>query len=236
MRIELSRHTEPVELAAHDCVRVGVDEAAAIQLYTQICCLYPLLNSALRDHAHPENVEAFLPYLKLFLKGLNKLPLIRTKVYRGVNVDLHEEYNQLQGRTFRWWAFSSTTLSEELSKAFMGETGESTLFKIDGIGIDIAPFSAFPKESEVLLLPGTCLVVEPGVMVKDNCWEFQASVWDAAQQQLQQLQQHQQHGVVNNEGGQEGTPDINDNGECTHQFQMTDLPHPDWEQIVNSTA
>ena len=28
VRIELSRHTEPVELAAHDCVRVGVHEAA----------------------------------------------------------------------------------------------------------------------------------------------------------------------------------------------------------------
>ena len=26
VRIELSRHTEPVELAAHDCVRVGVDD------------------------------------------------------------------------------------------------------------------------------------------------------------------------------------------------------------------
>merc|ERR1719353_1331046 len=62
------------------------DEAAAIMLYTQHCCLYPLLNSALRDHAHPENVEAFLPYLKLLLKGLNKLPLIRKQVYRGVNV------------------------------------------------------------------------------------------------------------------------------------------------------
>ena len=114
-----------------------------------------MLNSALRDHAHAENLEAFLPYLKLLIKGLNKLPLLRTKVYRGVNVDLHEEYNQLQGRTFRWWAFSSTTQREKQSKAFLGQTGESTLFKIDGIGVDIAAFSAFPNESEVLLLPGT---------------------------------------------------------------------------------
>ena len=41
-----------------------------------------MLNSALRDHAHPENLEAFLPYLKLVLKGLNKLPLLRKQVYR----------------------------------------------------------------------------------------------------------------------------------------------------------
>ena len=114
-----------------------------------------MLNSALRDHAHPKNLEAFLPYLKLFLKGLNKLPLIRKQVYRGVNVDLHEEYNQLQGWTFRWWAFSSTTQCESTSKTFLGEEGASTLFKIDGIGVDIAAFSAFPNESEVLLLPGT---------------------------------------------------------------------------------
>ena len=66
-----------------------------------------------------------------------------------MNVDLHEEYNQLQGRTFRWWAFSSTTQHESMSEGFLGDTGESTLFKIDGIGVDIAAFSAFPNEAEV---------------------------------------------------------------------------------------
>ena len=37
-------------------------------MYTQHSCLYPMLNSALRDRAHPENLKAFLPYLKLLLK------------------------------------------------------------------------------------------------------------------------------------------------------------------------
>merc|ERR1712032_1589993 len=206
-----------------------IDEAAAIQLYTQHCCLYPMLNSALRDHAHPENLKAFLPYLKLLLKGLNKLPLIRAKVYRGVNVDLHEEYNQLQGRTFRWWALSSTSQDESMASDFLGGKGESTMFKIDGIGVDIAAFSAHP-ESEVLLLPGTCLMVESGVMVEDNRWEFQASVWDAAQQQLQKQQQQkhqQQHSEVNNEGGSERSsvsllPDRDEVGESLSQFQFTD--------------
>ena len=76
-------------------------------------------------------------------------------MYRGVNLDLHEEYNQLQGRTFHWWAFTSTTQRESLSAAFAGQTGGSTLFQIDGIGVDIAAFSAFPREDEVLLLPAT---------------------------------------------------------------------------------
>merc|ERR1719362_2866172 len=127
------------------------DEAAAIQLYTQHCCLYPLLNSALRDHAHAGNLKAFLPYLKLLLKSLNKLPLVRVQVYRGMSGDLHEEYNQLQGKVFRWWAFSSTTTQESQAKAFLG-AGDRTLFSIDAFGVDISQFSAFQKESEVLLL------------------------------------------------------------------------------------
>merc|ERR1719362_1562242 len=119
------------------------DEAAAIQLYTQHSCLYPMLNSALRDHEHPENLKAFLPYLKLLLKGLNKLPLVRAKVCRGVRLDLHKQYNQLQGKTFTWWAFSSTTMDAKLmqSKLFLGNGGDRTLFSIDAIGVDIAAFS-----------------------------------------------------------------------------------------------
>ena len=77
-------------------------------------------------------------------------------------------------------------------------------------------------------------------MVKDNnnnCWEFQASVWDAAQQQPQQRRP--------NEVQEEETPgssllsqdsldEIDDDGETTQQFQMTDLPHPDWGEVVYS--
>ena len=123
-------------------------------LYTQHTCLYPLLNGTLRDHTHPEHLKAFLPYLKLFLTGLNKLPLVRAKVYRGVTGDHHDVYNQLQGQVLRWWAFSSTTQHESQAKAFLGD-GDRTLFSIDAIGVDISQFSAFPQESEVLLLPGT---------------------------------------------------------------------------------
>ena len=161
------------------------DEAAAIMLYTQQCCLYPMLNTALRDHPRHSNLKAFRPYLKLLLTALNKLPLVRAKVYRGMNVDLHETYCQLQGQVFRWWAFSSTTMKEEQAKAFIGPTGDRTLFAIDAIGVDISAFSAFPQEKEVLILPGTCLVVHPGAMVWDNYWQFEASVWEAVQTQQQ---------------------------------------------------
>ena len=200
-------------------------------LYTQHSCLYPLLNSTLREHTQPENLEAFLPYLKLLLKSLNKLPLVRAQVYRGMCGDLHEEYNQLQGKLFRWWAFSSTTMQESKAKAFLGD-GDRTLFSIDAIGVDICQFSAFPNESEVLLLPGTCLAVEPGVMVKPNYWSFEASVWLAAQQQ--QLNQHDEGKTENGEAGRpdSGINNRDGSGLSVSRFQNTDLPHPGWEAIV----
>ena len=206
------------------------DEAAAIMLYTQNSCLYPMLNSTLRDHSQPEHLKAFLPYLKLLLRSLNKLPLRRAKVYRGMSGDLHEEYNQLQGKVFRWWAFSSTAMQKSNAEQFLGD-GDRTLFSIDAIGVDISQFSAFQNESEVLLLPGTCLVVEPGVMVEENYWKFEASVWQAAQQ----LQQ--QHGEGETENGESGRPvseinDQDDSGFSGPRFQNTDLPHPGWKEMV----
>ena len=206
------------------------DEAAAIQLYTQHSCLYPRLNSALRDHVHPENLEAVLPYLKLLLKGLNKLPLVRAKVYRGVRLDLHKQYNQLQGKTFTWWAFSSTTMDAKLmqSKLFLGKEGDRTLFSIDAIGVDVAAFSAFPNERELLLLPGTSLTVEAGVNVEANYSKFEASVCQAVQPDQQEKQ--------SNEGEVEGTtvPVSTTRGSVSvskSRFQNIDLAHPGWESF-----
>ena len=212
------------------------DEAAAIQLYTQQCCLYPMLNATLRNHTHPENLTAFLPYLKLLLTALNKLPLVRAKVYRGMRGDFHETYNQLQGQVLRWWAFSSTTAKESQAKSFIGDKGERTFFTIDAIGVDIAAFSAFPLEREVLLLPGTCLVVELGVMVKDNYWKFESSLWEAAQRlhdQHQQSQRFEQHDRAKTDG----IPSVGTAGGVTGpRFQDTDLPHPGWEDIISTQS
>ena len=215
------------------------DEAAAIMLYTQQCCLYPLLNTTLRDHTHHDNLKAFRPYLKLLLTALNKLPLERAKVYRGMNANLHETYSQLQGQMFRWWAFSSTTPKQMKAESFMGSTGDRTLFAIDAIGVDISAFSAFPSEKEVLILPGTCLVVESGFMVKDKYWKFEASVWEATQQQRQTHDQHQQHQQqLHEQHDEEKTDGIQAagiaEGVSVPRFQDTDLPHPDWEAIVST--
>ena len=199
---------------------------------------------------NPKELTAFLPYLKLLLTSLNKLPLVRTQVYRGVNNDLHEEYNQLKDEIFTWWAFSSTTKRETQSEVFLGQGNEYTWFSIDAIGVDIAAFSSFPGEQEVLLLPGTCLVVEPGVMAKPKCWRFEASVWKAAQRRHQQHQlkeknPHDDHDKDEKNlhhdddekiGAEERSvnsdpPGTDEGGRCSCIFQNTDLPHPDWEQL-----
>ena len=236
----------------------SIDEAAAIQLYTQETCLYPMLNSALRDHPHQDKLAPFLPYLKLLLTGLNKLPLVRAKVYRGVKGDLHEEYNNLNGRTFTWWAFSSTTLNQRLALTYLGNH-DSTLFQIDAVGVDIAAFSSFPDEQEMLMLPGTCLVSKPGVMVKSNRWMFELSVHEFVKDQLLEDPQSQLH---KNEDGDEENPPISptdeenavevkmdgtqagDDGrpvsisidveDFNQQFQNLDLPHSGWEDVLYS--
>ena len=173
---------------------MSVDQAAAIQLYTQQSCLYPRLNSALRDHKRPELLTPFLPYLKLLLTGLNKLPLVRATVYRGVCLDLHEQYNNLQGKVFTWWAFSSTTRKLENTSAFIGFADEKrSLFTIDAVGVDIAAFSSFPNESELLLLPGTSLTVTSGTNDEPDLWKFETSVWKAVQQQHHHQHDQQQH-------------------------------------------
>ena len=144
----------------------------------------------------------------------------------------------MHGQVFTWWAISSTT--KDLKKIennpmFLGnQNGTPTLFSIDAMGVDIAPFSAYPKEREVILLPGTTLVVEPGVMVEDKYWRFEASVCQAMQQQRHTHdQQHQQqlreqHDGEKNEGIQAAAI------AAAPRFQDTDLPHPDWEAIVST--
>ena len=49
--------------------------------------MYPRLNRALREHDYVELVP-YLPFMKLLLTALYKLPLIKARVYRGIKLDL----------------------------------------------------------------------------------------------------------------------------------------------------
>merc|ERR1719327_1069403 len=56
---------------------------------------------------------------------------------------------------------------------FFGKSGKRTLFCINAVGVDIAPFSAMTGEEEVLLLPGLPLVNRPGENPEPDLWTFE---------------------------------------------------------------
>ena len=64
---------------------------AVCHMFTQSqeTCLYPRLNTALRNH-DMRSLEPFLPYMKLLLSGLYQLPLTHVRTYRGVKLEIFE--------------------------------------------------------------------------------------------------------------------------------------------------
>lgn len=166
---------DPLRAAVPGAENITNDQAAAIMLYTQETCLYPRLNTALRNHDIAA-LEPFLPYMKLLLSGLYQLPLARVPTYRGVKLELYKTYNQLVGQVWSWWSFSSTSKDKNVlldSTLFLGNFGKRTMFCLNAVGVDIAPFSAMPDEAEVLLLPGLPLVNHPGENPEKNLWTFE---------------------------------------------------------------
>jgi hypothetical protein len=119
--------------------------------------LYWLLNKTLHEADQREQMEPWFGYLKLFLRGLIKLPSVRgTTVYRGVNRDFSEDYDS--EKVITWWRLSSCAEHIQVVNEFIGQTGQRTLFSIKSCrGKDIHEYSEFSHEREILLLPGTTL-------------------------------------------------------------------------------
>ena len=59
---------------------------------------------------------------------------------------------------------------------FLRTDGARTRFAIDALGVDISQLSAHPTEAELLLLPGTRLVAEPGTQTEADVWDFNLRV------------------------------------------------------------
>jgi hypothetical protein len=141
-----------------------IDESASIRLYTKEWpkgqkSLYSEMNRVLRD-ANRENVKKYFRYIKLFITSLCKIPSTQRKLFRGVKLNLSDQYRQ--GQSIIWWAFSSCTdRIEVLEKPqFCGKTGERTIFEIQCVSTkDVRKHSAFPQECELLLIAATQLKV-----------------------------------------------------------------------------
>lgn len=136
------------------------DESAAIMLYSMEWlpreeCLYFILNNVLRSEDRGK-LQPWLPYLKIFLRGLARLPSKHRFVFRGIKMDLSKKYNP--GKSVVWWGFSSCTSTVQVlqNEDFLGENGDRTMFNIECVsGKDISRHSYFSLEEEILLLPGT---------------------------------------------------------------------------------
>ena len=133
------------------------DMAAAIYVYTCESPFYKQLNTLLRDEDRTA-LQPFFPYLRLLLTALRRLPKIERNVYRGVGLDLQDQYPE--GETVVWWALSSTTKTMKVLKDFLGESGKRTIFIVEVKSArDIMKYSWKTTEDEVILLPGTVFKV-----------------------------------------------------------------------------
>jgi hypothetical protein len=154
-----------VFVALHNCQNPTDDltqqESASIHLYTMQFSggpsLYQILNQSLRAENRQE-LKPWFSFLKLFLTALYKLPSQNKTVWRGIkNVDLSSKYKT--GTKFVWWGVSSCNTNIEIleSNAFLGKTGERTIFSIECFnGKSIVNHSYFKHtEKEVILMPGS---------------------------------------------------------------------------------
>jgi hypothetical protein len=143
-----------------------IDESAAIRLYTIEWSgghrsLYSILNYTLKCLSR-EHLRPYFKYMKLFITAIVKLPCAPPcTVWRGVTKDLSKEFPP--GTAVTWWAFSSTTteLSVLENNMYLGDSGSRTLFSLETINSrTIRAHSHFVTEDELLLLPGTYMIVQ----------------------------------------------------------------------------
>ncbi|CAE7416412.1 PARP2 [Symbiodinium natans] len=129
----------------------------AIMLYTSNA-IYKQLNAALRSEDR-NKIKKYKPYLRLLFEALNRLPQQKRTLWRGIGVDLYDQYKT--GSTITWWGVSSCTSDEQVAKNFMkGCGGSCTLLTVKTkTAADISEITFYGNEKESLLAPGTQLKV-----------------------------------------------------------------------------
>jgi hypothetical protein len=135
------------------------NESAAIYIYTMNwkpseSTLCRLLNKDLRSESH-NALKKWYPYLKLLLHALNKLPSYEGTVYRGLTINITDQF--VVGQTGTWWSVSASTsmMSMLESSEYLSKSGSRTLFSIEcKNGKCIRKHSYFEIEDAILLLPG----------------------------------------------------------------------------------
>lgn len=129
----------------------------SILLYTSNA-IYKQLNKALRDEDR-DQAAAYYSYLRMLFEACARLPTREVTLWRGVGVDLFEQYKV--GSTITWWGVSSCTSDKNVAHNFAnGCAGASTVLTVETqTACEISELSFYANESESILLPGTQLKV-----------------------------------------------------------------------------
>jgi hypothetical protein len=132
------------------------DESASIYIYTMEWgeqTLYRVLNRALRNE-NRQALKIWFPYLKLFDTALNKLPMVKGNLWRGISGNVGKNFQRDQIVT--WWSFNSCSSSVSVINDFLGNEKKSTMFLIEAIhGKQVTNYTEFKNEEEVILTMGT---------------------------------------------------------------------------------
>ncbi|CAF1473607.1 unnamed protein product [Adineta steineri] len=155
-----------VKLAKRHCTypndhNLTKDESAAIYIYTMEMsdhsCLYRILNQTLRLEDRSE-VRPWFGYLKLLDSAALKLPKFKGIIYRGIDKDVTMKFKK--GERITWWSISSCSTSINVISKFISKSSSSTLFNIECLnGKSVSSYTCYPKEDEVILMPGTMFEV-----------------------------------------------------------------------------
>jgi hypothetical protein len=132
---------------------LSAHEVAALHLYTAESPFYRELNAALR-HPDRSRVAPYFGYLRLFFSALSKLKGHKESLWRGVALDLRQQYPE--GGTITWWGVSSCTSRLSVAQGFLGSRGRRMLFEVTPLqAVGIRTYSAFTGEEEFVLPPGS---------------------------------------------------------------------------------
>jgi len=130
---------------------------AAIMFYTSNA-IYRELNAALRSEDRGK-IQQYRSYLRLLLEALQGLPPVKRTLWRGISVDLYDQYKV--GKTITWWGVSSCTADRSVASNFAGGCGGSaTILTVEAkTATDISAITFFSNEKENLVAPGTMFKV-----------------------------------------------------------------------------
>ena len=140
-------------------------DIATMYMYTMDSDFYKALNRELRlsygdEDATHNCAEHFLPYTKLMVAALGKLPpLVQAKLWRGIP---DKSYKECMGKN---QAGDDVKVDDIVTWTSGDESGGQavarTAFQIfAGSGVSINAYSAFPTEGEVIIPPGSKFRVE----------------------------------------------------------------------------